>query len=119
MTAGLVKVASQIQEPDEVYVAISTGVLSRALQIAWPNAKFTSVAVARNLKAVELGLNIILGVELHIRNYANCPAYHCHIYFDLKEITDIVSDSINALEVYSNQNETGILHFIRNNNQWM
>ena len=49
MTAGMVKVASQIQEPDEVYVAISTGVLSRALQIAWPNAKFTSVAVARNL----------------------------------------------------------------------
>ena len=55
MTAGLVKVASQIQEPDEVYVAISTGVLSRALQIAWPNAKFTSVAVARNMKAGELG----------------------------------------------------------------
>ena len=55
VTAGLVKVASQIQEPDEVYVAISTGVLSRALQIAWPNAKFTSVAVARNLKAGELG----------------------------------------------------------------
>ena len=55
MTAGMVKVASQIQEPDEVYVAISTGVLSRALQIAWPNAKFTSVAVARNMKAGELG----------------------------------------------------------------
>lgn len=55
VTAGIVKVASKIPEPEEVYVAISTGVLSRALQIAWPNAKFTCVAVARNLKAGELG----------------------------------------------------------------
>jgi hypothetical protein len=29
--------------------------LSRALQIAWPNAKFHCVAVSRNLKAGELG----------------------------------------------------------------
>ena len=54
-TAAIVHAASTIAEPDEVYVAISTGVLSRALQIAWPNAKFTCVAVARNLKAGELG----------------------------------------------------------------
>ena len=54
-TAGIVYAASRIPEPDEVYVAISTGVLSRALQIAWPNAKFHSVAVARNLQEGELG----------------------------------------------------------------
>lgn len=54
-TAGIVHAASKIPEPKEVYVAISTGVLARALQIAWPNAKFTCVAVARNLKAGELG----------------------------------------------------------------
>jgi len=54
-TAAIVHAASKISEPEEVYVAISTGVLSRALQIAWPNAKFTCVAVARNLKAGELG----------------------------------------------------------------
>ena len=54
-TAAIVHTASKISEPEEVYVAISTGVLSRALQIAWPNAKFTCVAVARNLKAGELG----------------------------------------------------------------
>ena len=56
VTAGIVKVASQIQEPEEVYVATSTGVLTRALQIAWPNAKFTSVCVSRNMKAGELGI---------------------------------------------------------------
>lgn len=54
-TAGIVHAASMIPEPEEVWVAISTGVLSRALQIAWPNAKFNCVAVARNLKEGELG----------------------------------------------------------------
>ena len=55
VTAGIVKVAATIPEPEEVYTVISTGVLSRALQIAWPNAKFTAVAVARNMKAGETG----------------------------------------------------------------
>ena len=57
VTAGIVKVAYEnIEEPDEVYTATSTGVLTRALQIAWPNAKFTSVCVSRNMKAGELGV---------------------------------------------------------------
>ena len=34
-------------------------------------------------KAIALNLNIILGVELHIRNYDGCPAYHCHIHTDM------------------------------------
>ena len=64
VTAGLVKVALSIPEPDEVYTVISTGVLSRALQIAWPNAKFTAIAVARNMKAGESGrANIISAPE--------------------------------------------------------
>ena len=54
-TAAIIQVACKIDPPDEVYIAISTGVLSRALQIAWPKAKFTCIAVARNLKAGELG----------------------------------------------------------------
>ena len=55
VTAGIVKVASQIKEPEQVWVATSTGVLTRGLQIAWPNAEFISVAVSRNMKAGELG----------------------------------------------------------------
>jgi len=54
-TAAIIHTASMIDPPDHVYVAISTGVLTRALQIAWPKAKFTCIAVARNLKAGELG----------------------------------------------------------------
>jgi hypothetical protein len=57
-TAGIVYAASKIKEPEDVYVAVSTGVLCRALQIAWPNAKFHLVAVARNLKAGEAGCNV-------------------------------------------------------------
>ena len=56
VTAGIVKTASQIREPEVVYTATSTGVLTRGLQIAWPNAKFTSVCVSRNMKAGELGI---------------------------------------------------------------
>jgi hypothetical protein len=59
VTAAAVKVAYDIAEkhgyPEEVWSAISTGVLQRALQIAWPDADFNAVAVARNIKAGELG----------------------------------------------------------------
>ncbi|MEO9473897.1 MAG: hypothetical protein ABJG41_00110 [Cyclobacteriaceae bacterium] len=57
------------------------------------------------LKAVDLGLNIILGVELHIKNYPDRPAYHCHIYFDLKEIKEEFIDDINKKldELYPNK----------------
>lgn len=43
------------QEPDVCFVATSTGVLVRGLQIGWPNSKFYSVTVARNMKSGELG----------------------------------------------------------------
>jgi hypothetical protein len=55
VTAGFVKAMSKIREPEEVWSVISTGVLTRSMQISWPNAKFHAVAVARNLKAGELG----------------------------------------------------------------
>jgi len=68
VTAGIVKVASKIPAPEEVYVAISTGVLSRALQIAWPKAKFNCVAVARNLKAGELGRAQVISEPLNFHD---------------------------------------------------
>jgi hypothetical protein len=68
VTAGIVKIASKIPAPEEVYVAISTGVLSRALQIAWPKAKFNCVAVARNLKAGELGRAQVISEPLDFQD---------------------------------------------------
>ena len=34
------------------------------------------------VKAIKELANIILGVELHIRNYTQAPPYHCHILFN-------------------------------------
>lgn len=48
------------------------------------------------LKALKKGINIILGVELHIKNYDECPAYHCHIYFNLDKIDKSVLSDINT-----------------------
>src|ERR1035437_3816153 len=39
--------------------------------------------------------NLLLGVELHIRNFENAPFYHCHIYFNLEEITEEIINDIN------------------------
>jgi hypothetical protein len=55
VTAGLIAAAMKIPEPEEVWTVVSTGVLTRALQIAWPNATFHAVAVARNMKSGEIG----------------------------------------------------------------
>jgi len=87
VTAGIIKAASQIEAPDEVYVAISTGVLSRALQIAWPNAKFHSVAVARNLKAGELGRAEVISEPLAFTQSEykdNLPPFPCIDTYDGK-----------------------------------
>jgi hypothetical protein len=48
------------------------------------------------LKAVQKFKNILLGVELHIRNYDNADPYHCHILFDLKNIDSKTIDDINS-----------------------
>ncbi|MBX9780247.1 MAG: hypothetical protein K2X26_07870 [Chitinophagaceae bacterium] len=41
-------------------------------------------------------MNIIVGVELHIKNYEECPAYHCHIYFNITKIDKSVLSDINS-----------------------
>lgn len=41
-------------------------------------------------------VNILLGVELHIRNYQEVKPYHAHIYFNLENIIDSI-DSINLI----------------------
>ena len=86
-TAGIIHAASKLPEPDEVYVAISTGVLTRALQIAWPNAKFTCIAVARNLKEGELGRATVISEPLDFQTpekAENAPPFPTVITYDAK-----------------------------------
>ncbi|MGI1678072.1 MAG: hypothetical protein K6L75_05025 [Cellvibrionaceae bacterium] len=48
------------------------------------------------LEAAEKVENILLGVELHIRNYKECKPYHCHIIFNVEKIEAVVIDDINT-----------------------
>lgn len=34
---------------------------------------------------LNVSMNFIVGVELHIRTYKECPPYHCHFLFDIPE----------------------------------
>jgi hypothetical protein len=69
VTAGFVKTMSKIVEPEEVWSVISTGVLSRAMQISWPTSKFHAVAVSRNMQAGELGrANVISAPEPFLKS---------------------------------------------------
>lgn len=48
------------------------------------------------LRAASIMQNIILGVELHVRNYESKDPYHCHAYFDIPEISEEVIDDLNS-----------------------
>src|SRR3989304_7325495 len=49
------------------------------------------------LKAVQKIENILLGVELHVRNYDDQNPYRCHIYFKLPQIDENSIDDINTI----------------------
>lgn len=60
VTAGLVNMCRNItndlgKDPTEIYCAVSTGTMIRALQIGWPDATPKGVAVARNIHKGEKG----------------------------------------------------------------
>ncbi len=48
------------------------------------------------LEAVQEIENILLGVELHIRNYPECKPYHCHMIFNVQDISEAVIDDVNG-----------------------
>jgi hypothetical protein len=66
--AGFVRSCKNIldnyDEPEEMWSAVSTGVLTRGIQIGFPNALMKGVAVARNMKKGELGRTDIISEPL-------------------------------------------------------
>lgn len=66
--AGFVRTCENIlknyDEPKEMWSVVSTGVLTRGLQIGFPNTKMKGVAVARNMKHGELGRTEIISEQL-------------------------------------------------------
>lgn len=47
------------------------------------------------LQAAKRVENLLLGVELHVRNYEECRPYHCHIIFNVPVINEDIIDDIN------------------------
>ncbi len=66
--AGFVRVCEDIlcnyDEPEQIWSVVSTGVLTRGLQIGFTNADMNGVAVARNMKHGELGRTKIISEPL-------------------------------------------------------
>lgn len=62
-----------VYNPVEVWSAMSTGVLSRGLQIAWPASRFRAVAVARNIHDGERGRALIHTCPQEFAQNATCP----------------------------------------------
>lgn len=66
--AGFVRACEELlknyKEPEELWSAVSTGVLTRGLQIGFQNTKMKGVAVARNMKQGELGRTDIISEPL-------------------------------------------------------
>ena len=89
--AGFVHIAEQIlknyKEPEEMWTAISTGVLTRGLQIGFPNCDMHGVCVARNMKAGELGRTKVISEPLdfytHEKN-ENRPPFNSVSTYDSK-----------------------------------
>lgn len=64
VTAGLVNMCKNVteqlgKEPSEIWCAVSTGTMVRALQIGWPSAQAHGIAVARNIHKGEIGEAIV------------------------------------------------------------
>jgi hypothetical protein len=66
--AGFVRACETIQKnyeaPDEIWSVVSTGVLTRGLQIGFESSLMRAVAVARNMKAGELGRTAVISEPL-------------------------------------------------------
>ena len=69
VTAGLINMAKNItkiigHEPTQLYCAVSTGTMIRALQIGWPNVEAYGVAVARNIHSGEIGDATVISANM-------------------------------------------------------
>jgi hypothetical protein len=71
--------------PGSVWSVVSTGVLTRTLQIAWPKKKFTGVAVARNMHPGEIGRAHVTGEDRPFQKPSTYKAeFDSAVTYDLK-----------------------------------
>jgi len=114
VTAMIVKTASNMKEPERFWTAFSTGVLNRALQIAWPNSEAFAVAVSRNVHEGERGRATIYSHyknfsqnSLYLPPFPSASNYDAKVWEYLKEgdlfwnVAGEVNHSLNKKEIKS------------------
>ena len=89
--AGFVRTCDNLlknhEEPQELWSAVSTGVLTRGLQIGFENTEMKGVCVARNMKAGELGRTEIISEPLPFlkkESKDNLPDFNTVSFYDGK-----------------------------------
>lgn len=89
--AGFVRICESIlqnyNEPEELWSVVSTGVLTRGIQIGFENTKMHGVAVARNMKNGELGRTSIISEPLDFykpEKKENLPPFDSVSTYDAK-----------------------------------
>ena len=66
------KITKQLgKEPTQIWCAVSTGTMTRALQIGWPTAEAHGVAVARNIHKGEIGDAKVVSATIPFLKAAN------------------------------------------------
>jgi hypothetical protein len=106
--AAIAKVALSLKvRPTQVWCAMSTGVLSRGLQLAWPGAQHFGVAVARNIKAGERGQAAIISHPLpFLRDAKVLPPFPSARNYDSKCWEYIERDAVNGALMWNVAGET-------------
>lgn len=104
--AGIARVAQGLQgpAPSEVWAAVSTGVLIRGLQLAWPRARFFGVAVARNVHAGEKGTATLFSHPypfLKEASYDEKPPYPSASAYDAKVWRYVTEHAKNGALVWN------------------
>lgn len=95
VVATIARVASDLPiRRTVVWTAASTGVLTRGLQLAWPDADFNAVAVARNLQDGELGRARFFSYDQPFAKPArSLPPFDCAENYDAKAFELMVTTS--------------------------
>lgn len=129
VTAGLVNMASKMPEPTEAWMAVSTGTMIRALQIAWPNTVCKGVAVARNMHNGEIGNAIVRSATMpFLRGIKeqDLPPFPTTATYDAKAWTDFVKlgkpgsmfINVGSDESIERLLTPGLIESINSNRKW-
>ena len=107
------------ENEDELNQSYNVDLLLEKIKITCQDSDFLISLTDHNtinksayIKLLEKTTNVILGVELHIKNADNKPPYHCHLYFNFDEIKEEIIDKINIIldELYPKKKITSTTH---------